>query len=119
MAKVYVYSTLTSSNIFRFWKESVNGLPQEDGSILIKGGAGVADKNLVTPKGVMTELDEEEYKRLETHDQFQRMVEGGFIAVEKAEKKVEEVIEKKNLKKDKSAPKTPSDFAKGKEPKTK
>lgn len=109
MAKAFIYSTLTANNIFRVFGESVNGLPNVKKTILIKGGAGVANSHIITPRGVVTEVEDEDLKLLEEHAQFKRMVERGFLLVERKQADVEVVV--KNMKKkDKSAPKVPEDY---------
>lgn len=116
MAKAYIYSTLTSNNIFRIFGDASNGIKTIKASILIRGGAGVSNEYLITPRGTVTEIDEEELKLLENHKQFKRMVERGFITVEKKQAEVETVV-KDMTKKDKSSPKTKDDFKEGQSPK--
>jgi hypothetical protein len=112
----YIYSTLTSSQKIPRYKD---GGSKEIGVIekfvLIKGGANLAHGNslngglgLMTPKGVVTEVSDEDLEFLEANGSFKRWVERGFIRVEKREKSLESMV-KTMTQKDQSAPKTPDD----------
>lgn len=105
----FIYSTLSCDNEYRGYKEGSKDVPSVKWSVVIKGGANIASKNLITPKGVLTTVSDEEMALLETNAQFKRHVERGFLIVEKKKVEAEEVA--KNMKKkDKSAPTVASDF---------
>ena len=56
-------------------------------SVVIKGGAGVKDKfSLATPKGMVTEVTDEELAFLQKDPHFQRHVRKGFMRVMNQEK---------------------------------
>jgi hypothetical protein len=76
----YIYSTSSSDNEFRFFNRSPDGKPIPNGGIVIRGGANVANKNFITPRGVVTTVSEEVLERLKTHPVFQRMVDKGFLS---------------------------------------
>lgn len=107
----YIYSTLTSDQEYRGYTANKD-VPAVKWSVTIKGGANIATKNLVTPKGTLTTVTDEEMALLETSASFKRHVERGFLTIEKKKAEVEEVA--KNMKKkDQSAPKQAEDFAAG------
>ena len=109
----YVYSTLTSDNFYVAYSTPVdkNQLPHIMKKVLIKGGNAVAQKNLWTPHGVMTEVSDEEMEILQKDHNFKMHEKNGFIKVEKKEVPVKKVV-KDMAEKDGSAPKTPKDFVK-------
>lgn len=114
----YVYSTLTADNAYAVYAHNPNqDLPVIERSILVKGGNGVATKHLVTPRGVVTEISDDDMELLEKDYHFQEHKRLGFITVEKKEIPVEKAI-KNMAPKDKSAPKTPADYKKGDAPGT-
>lgn len=112
----FIFSTMTGGVEYaQYDMGNENSLPRRIASVEIAGGANVPSRQLVTPRGVMTKVSDEEYKILLDVPVFQTHVNGGYIIVEDAPHAVEEVV--KDMKpKDGSAPKTPSDFEEGKEP---
>lgn len=110
----YVYSTLTCDNIFAIYSPNTShDLPVIEKSILIKGGHGVANKNLVTPQGVVTEVNDEDMALLEQDYHFRDQIKHGFIIVEKKLHTPEKIAKDMALR-DGSSPKVPSDFEVGK-----
>lgn len=116
----YVYSTATcpikyvnyvnnSSQDLGVVQKHPNGKPM---AVVIKGGHGVANKNLVTPRGVVTEVTDEEMDQLLQDVAFKRHMEAGFMSYDKKnvdpEKKAAAMSDK-----DGSAPLTPKDFEEG------
>ena len=81
----YVYSTLANDQVYPYWIEQDNSrqLPRREVEVFIKGQAGVMGKNLVTPKGVVTEVTDEELAVLEKSPQFKRHCELGYLNVSK------------------------------------
>lgn len=121
MKKVRIYSTLSCPQLYQNWKEGGADLPVPDGeAVRIEGGANVASKNLVTPKGVVTTITEEQLGYLMANRHFLQHVENGFIAVDDgAQKDADQVAAEQLKEKDSSAPLTEKDFAKdGKKPST-
>lgn len=105
----YVYSTLTSDNIYATYRAGGNDVPAVEKKILIKGGHGVTTKHLLTPRGVVTSINDEELEHLNANPVFRQHVDGGFLVVEK--KKVDpEVVAADMEQSDDSAPRTPEDF---------
>lgn len=56
-------------------------LPVAKESILIRGGAGVANDRLITPRGVATAVSEEEVSQLRENKVFQMHEENGYVMV--------------------------------------
>lgn len=89
MAKTfYVYSTLSNDQRYTAYNQGMGDLPIEAGSVTIKGGAGVADKRLFTPLGVVTAIDEAQLELLKTVPAFEAHQKNGFITVR--DRKVDE-----------------------------
>jgi rRNA maturation endonuclease Nob1 len=110
MANVYLYSTMSADNCYANHEELPNGLHVKKEKLLVAGKANVSDpKTLLTPTGMMTTVDEAEFKKFENNSMMKRHIEGGFIKVVKSKQEVETVV-KDMTKKDKSAQKTADDF---------
>jgi hypothetical protein len=81
--------------------------------VSINGGHGVATKNLITPKGVVTQVSDADLDFLLQNKAFQRHIARGFITYDK--KKIDpEKRAAEMAKGDGSAPLTPNDFKPGK-----
>lgn len=107
-----VFSTMTGG--VDYWTYTYHGdLPERDKVVRIKGGSNVATKELMTPLGVATTIDDEQMALLEKHPLFQIHLRNGFVKVEKKKIHVEKAIVDMN-KKDSSAPRTPSDYKESK-----
>ena len=107
----YVYSTGSADTVFAFYEPNLSG----GGSvvrhkILIKGGHGVAGKDLVTPYGVKTEVSDKELELLKNHVVFKRKVAKGFLTVVTGKAEDPAKVAADMMDKDKSAPLTPEDF---------
>lgn len=80
--------------------------------VTIMGGHGVANKVLFTPRGVATQVSDEDFEFLMQNESFKTHMERGYMTVDK--KKIEPEKKAKNMAdKDGSAPLTPKDFEKG------
>lgn len=108
MAKVFIYSTLTSDQLYTNYGRSVNGVPQPLSQILIKGGANLMTKSLVTPMGVVTEVTDADLVELKKNEVFKLHMQNGFITVQDMKKDIEVVVSEMDGK-DQSAPITPDD----------
>lgn len=84
--KIYIFSTLSAAVSYTGYAEPKgDNLPQVQMSVVINGGAGVANKRtLETPRGVVTEVTEEEAKFLAAQPVFALHVQNGFIQVSEA-----------------------------------
>ncbi len=79
----YIVSTLTAPVKFIDWVD-VSGGKKIRKSVLVKGGAGIANGALghpVTRKGVMTEVSDADAKFLSEHSHFKRQQEAGFVKI--------------------------------------
>ncbi len=113
---VLIYSTLAASVRYEGHEPSGNDILKVTYSILILGGANVADKHFLTPKGVVTPVTPEEFAQLESNDLFNMHVTNGYITHETKQKSVDDVVADMATD-DKSAPLTPNDYVlEGKEP---
>jgi hypothetical protein len=113
----YVYSTLTSDMKYTIYKDRSTDLPVVERTIFINGGANLADKKnpLVTPKGFVTEISDEDYEALKTNAVFQLHVKNNFVVVEQRSIKLEKVISDL-APRDPSSPKIASDFSESDQP---
>lgn len=114
----FVFSTLTNGTTYAIYRkvpaDLVGSTPIADRKIAINGGSNVAPLpqfGIVTPKGVMTEVSDEDMELLLQDFHFNEHVKHGFITFEQKPMAVEKAIEGME-KKDLSAPKTPEDFEK-------
>lgn len=109
MSRNYVFSTLANNQMYQEWVKGGGDIPVKGRGVLIKGGAGVANRNLITPLGVATEVSDEELQLLEANDVFQTHKALGFIVVRQKSADVEKVAADMN-RTDKSAPLTEASF---------
>ncbi len=106
----YVFSTLSCDNEYRSFSKGGGDIPIVESKILIKGGAGIVNKNIITPLGVMTQVTDEELKLLEENESFKMHRDNGYIVVENKKADADEVAKKSMKKNDKSSPVTPEDY---------
>lgn len=107
--KFYVYSTLTSGMDYTGYLPGGADLPTTEKVVHLNGGANLADKHLVTPRGVVTLLDEAEVEFLRNHPVFQLHQKNGFVTIE-AKQAEPEVVAANMTGRDKSAPLVDQDF---------
>lgn len=110
--KAHVFSTLANDNAYSTWLPGGADLPIKDRTILIKGGAGVANDRIITPLGVCTEIDEADLAVLERNPDFCAHKERGYIVVRKTAADPEKVATDMNPD-DPSRPVTPADYIEG------
>lgn len=113
----FVYSTLTSDNLYTGYRPGGDGQPLPDRKVLIKGGANLADKNFVTKYGVGTEVSEDELEFLKKNPVFQMHVDNKFI-VYRDRKADAEVVAADMEGRDESSPLVDADFDEGMTPVT-
>lgn len=113
----YIVSKSSQGIEFGDWKTTTGGINRLVRSVLIKGGAFVADKKtLEAVKGVVNEVSDEDYEWLKDNPTFKQMVDDGYIVVFEKEGPANKEADKGDMK-DNSAQLTPEDFeAAGKEP---
>ena len=114
----YVLSKLTNTQVYTKYVKGINNMNIPQKQIEIKGGADIANKNLITPEGVITTVSDDELEILKQNPDFMRHVEKGHIKYYALNPNLEKEAGK--LEKDNSAPKTPDDYEKQgkKKPKT-
>lgn len=111
----FIYSTLACNQEYTAWVrhelgQEVKCVPGE--SVLIKGGAGLADKNLHTPYGVVTMVTDAQLALLKTIDAFNKHVEGGYLTID--ESKTDADVKAADMARDdKSRPLTPQEYELG------
>lgn len=104
----YIVSHESASIEFPKWIRTKTGVDAQ-GSVLINGGAFVINKKTMeTPKGIITEVSEEDLKFLKTQVLFNEKVKNGSLEIVESEKKAKE--SSKKGKKDKGAQLTAKDF---------
>lgn len=111
MSKTYhVYSKMSADVTYNDYVPG-GDIPRVARSVTIKGGAGVANKNIITPFGVHTEITEEERDMLLKNGIFQLHQNGGFVTIEGKKEDPDLVATNLTSGPDPSAPLTPQDFA--------
>lgn len=80
--KIFVVSTLATDVCYTGYTGGEGqSLPRVAVSVTIKGGAGVANRRtIITPRGVVTEVNEEQAKFLAQHPVFRRHMARGFLS---------------------------------------
>lgn len=115
--KKFIFSTISTDVEFNAYVKTANDLPAVAARVVIKGGANVPDKRLVTPAGVLTVVEDETFEWLIKDAAFQKFKKNGFISIRDA--KVDPEVAAADMEsRDKSAPMQPGDFKDGKEPNT-
>ena len=104
-----VFSTLTASVKYAQYKPGAADMPVCVATVEILGGRGLADKHLITPEGVRTEVSDADLAVLESLPLFQLHKANGFIKVYPGKPEIEKVVKDMAVK-DASAPLTPEDF---------
>ena len=79
--KLYVFSTLASDVAYTNHAQGGGDLPIDLPPVVIKGGAGIANERIVTPRGVATEVTEEQVEYLRANQVFQLHEKNGFVMV--------------------------------------
>ena len=107
----YIYSTATCSAFYcTYHKTNEKDLGRIAKKVEIKGGHGVAtQKTCITPRGVVTAVNDEDMEFLLQNLSFQKHVKAGFLSYDKKEVAPEKKV-KDMAQKDGSAPITPQDF---------
>jgi len=79
--KLYVFSTLASDVAYTNHAQGGADMPIDLPSVLVKGGAGVANDRIITPRGVATTVTEEQVEYLRANQVFQLHEKNGFVMV--------------------------------------
>ena len=103
-----ITSTLTTPVQYNVWETTPSKEIRIKRSVTIQGGANVANKNFITPEGVVTEVTQDELDEVLLNDPvFILHLEGGFVKVSKSAK----LNVKDMTARDESAPLTDKDCA--------
>lgn len=79
--KLFIFSTLASDVAYTNHAQGGADLPIELPPVLVKGGAGVMNDRIVTPRGVATEVTEEQVEYLRANPVFLLHEKNGFVMV--------------------------------------
>lgn len=79
--KLYVFSTLASDVAYTNHAAGGGDMPIDLPPVTIKGGAGIANERIVTPRGVATEVTEGQVEYLRANQVFQLHEKNGFVMV--------------------------------------
>jgi hypothetical protein len=114
---VFVCSKLAGDQAYTlYFKDKTGGkqIPRVNRVINIKGGAGVINKQLQTPYGVVTPITEDQLDALRKGcPSFNRHVKRGFLKVletDPSQKEIKKIAD--DMDRDKSSQKTPDDLIK-------
>lgn len=107
----YVFSTLTCDQVYTLYKPQVSDVapPIPEAQVFVRGGANLADKRIITPRGVMTQISDEEKAVLLKCPAFVDHMKGGYVTIDDKKAEADEVAADMEAK-DASAPLTPAEF---------
>jgi len=108
---LYVFSTLSNDQKYVSYETTSSGLQVEKGFVEIVGGANVANKNVITPRGVATKVTAEQLEQLRKNHVFQQHEHNGFITISEGKADADEVAADMTGR-DESAPLVDQDFKK-------
>lgn len=108
MAK-HVFSKMASDVRYVDWVDGGADVKREGASVMIKGGAGVAGKHLITPLGLHTEVTDEEADILMRNHVFQFHLKNGSVVIEDKKADPEKIVGDMGGE-DPSGPLTPADY---------
>jgi hypothetical protein len=110
----HVYSTATAGQDYIQYEKGPNDTPIPVRTVRIAGGANLANKNFLTPRGVSSTVTDDELEFLKKHPHFQHHMKAGFMTYDEKKRAsdIDDVVGDMKAA-DKSAPKTPKDFEKG------
>jgi hypothetical protein len=114
---IYVYSTLSNDQSYSTYTDVPGGAPQLETSVFIAGKANVANKHLITPLGVVTEVTAEQLAELRRNEVFRLHESNAYISVSQAKAEPDKVAASMTGR-DASAPLVEQDFAEGEAPVT-
>jgi hypothetical protein len=80
----HVYCTAANSTEYvKYNQHGPRGINVAERSVLIKGGAGINKKNVQTPLGVHTAVEDEDMEWLKDDFSFKQLIKNGYISVRK------------------------------------
>lgn len=109
----YIFSTATTPIAFvQYSEKQKNRYPTVLRKVIIKGGANRTLKTLETPRGIVTEVSDDDLVFLSADPKFQGFVKRGFMTIAGDKKDLDSAL-KGMTPKDKSAPMVAEDFKPG------
>lgn len=125
MSRHFLYSTLTTDQLYTTWKPAGEGGSHHsvERQIMVRGGSNVPNKNLITTRGVMTEISEADFNLLmgdirdPNHPDYfksgnhvlKKHMQNGYVSHREEKADAGEVAEAELEARDESAPITPND----------
>lgn len=79
--RLYVYSTLSCDQNYTNHITGGADIPVALPPVFIAGGAGIANDRLITPRGVATEITEEQAEYLRANPMFQLHEKNGYVQI--------------------------------------
>jgi hypothetical protein len=107
---VHVYSTLSNSQQYPLYERDPQGNNVIKAYVHINGGAGVANRRIETPVGVMTPITPAALEHLQKNSTFRHHVKMGHITFREDQVDIERAVAEHTSIKDQSAPLTPNDY---------
>lgn len=77
----YIFSTLASDVAYTNHAQGGGDMPIDLPPVVVKGGAGVMNDRIITPRGVATEVTEEQVEYLRANPVFKLHEKNGFVMV--------------------------------------
>lgn len=114
--RLYVYSTLSSDVNYTNHIKGGADMPQALPAVHIKGGAGVANDRFVTPRGVATEITEQQAEYLRSNPVFNLHEANGYVQISDAHVDADKAAADMTGR-DNSAPIVPQDLPDSQQPK--
>lgn len=106
----YIYSTLSADMAYTNHQAGGADMPVALPPVFIKGGAGVANDRLVTPRGVLTTVTDADLAYLRANQIFALHEANGFVYVSEKKKGDPDKVAADMTGRDKSAPIVPQDL---------
>ena len=106
----YVASMLATSMNYVLFGAAANDMPQRRMNIHVEGGTGVANRNTITPHGVVTAISDEQAEALEHIELFRIHRKNGFVQILDENPGAPERVAGDMNPGDPGAPLTPSDY---------
>lgn len=107
----YVYSTHTNATRYvKYVQNTKKNHNVVERGIVINGGHGMCNRNLITSEGAVTIVKDEELEWLLTVEAFQDDIKKGFIRHSKRKEDSERVVQRDMNPRDGSAPLSPKDY---------
>lgn len=106
----YVYSTLPSGMDYTSYSEGGGDLPVASAVVRINGGTGIPNRQLVTPRGVVTKITARQAELLREIPLFQLHEKNGYVTISDKAEDPEKVVAEGMEARSPDAPLEPGDF---------